>query len=118
MTFLLRKSALITVLVVIALFLLAVLFQEQVIKFALIRLHLPFIIFLNRDASLAMQVGNYYFNGGVYDLNAAERAYKNAVAIDPKILWGHYQLARVYFIKGDKDKALEEINNEIGYEEK
>lgn len=113
MTLRLRKISLIIALIVIVFFSLAILFQGQVIEFALIRLRLPFIIFLNRDVSLAMQIGNYYFGGGAYDLNAAEKAYKNAVAIDPKILWGHYQLARIYFVKGDKNKALEEINNEL-----
>ncbi|MBI3627628.1 MAG: hypothetical protein HY220_02690 [Candidatus Sungbacteria bacterium] len=49
-----------------------------------------------KDAKLASQIGGYYFNGGAYDLNLAEKGYKKAVAIDPKILWGHYQLARIY----------------------
>lgn len=46
-------------------------------------------LFLDRgDAQLAMQIGNYYFNGGRYDLEIVERAYRKAVAIDPKVLWG------------------------------
>ena len=27
------------------------------------------------DAKLAMEIGNYYFNGGAYDLKIAEQAY-------------------------------------------
>ncbi|OGF70159.1 hypothetical protein A3H65_02290 [Candidatus Giovannonibacteria bacterium RIFCSPLOWO2_02_FULL_45_14] len=70
---------------------------------------------LNRsDAKLAMGIGNYYFNGpGGYDLDRAEAGFNKAIAIDSKILWGHYQLARIYFVKGEKNKALSEINREL-----
>ena len=61
---------------------------------------------LTRNAKLAMQIGNYYFNGAKYDLGKAERGYKKAITIDPKILWGHYQLARVYFV----DKSGEALS--------
>lgn len=70
-------------------------------------------VFLTRDAKLAMSIGNFYFNGGAYDLDIAQKAFSRAVKIDPKILWGHYQLARIYFVKGEKDKALREINKEL-----
>lgn len=70
------------------------------------------------DADLAMFIGNYYFNGvvggGEYNPDVAEKAFKKAVRINPKILWGHYQLARIYFVKGDYDGALYEINIELG----
>ena len=65
------------------------------------------------DAGFLMRQGNYYFNGGAYDLEKAGRAFQRAVRIEPGILWGHYQLARIYFIKGDSAKALEEINKEL-----
>jgi len=65
------------------------------------------------DAALAMNIGNYSFGGGAYNLAVAERAYRRAVAIDPKILWGHYQLARIIFVKGDFAGALAEINREL-----
>src|SRR3989338_315442 len=65
------------------------------------------------DPKLEMQTGNYYFNGGAYDLEKAEEAFKRALRADPKILWGHYQLARIYFVKGEKEKALKEINKEL-----
>ncbi len=97
---------------------------------------------VRRDAGLAMQLGNYYFNGTIgkseYNLEKAERAYKKAVAINSKILWGHYQLARIYFVspvrslaraigaspkdlgeatsngvKGNYDAAVDEINKEL-----
>ncbi|MDP3762565.1 MAG: tetratricopeptide repeat protein [bacterium] len=65
------------------------------------------------DAGFLMRQGNYYFNGGAYDLEKAERAFQRAVRIEPGILWGHYQLARIYFVKGDSAKATEEINKEL-----
>ena len=69
---------------------------------------------LNRgDAELAMQLGNYYFGNGEYDLVKAEKAYRKAVAINLSILWGHYQLARVIFVRGDYNSALDEINREL-----
>ncbi len=81
--------------------------------------HLPqMAILLNRsDADLAMFIGNYYFNGviggGEYNPDIAFKAFKKAVSINPKILWGHYQLARIYFVKGNFDKAMEEIDKEL-----
>jgi|SRR3989344_3669993 len=77
---------------------------------------LVFAFLLNRgygDAGFLMRQGNYYFNGGAYDLEKAEAAFQRAVRIEPGILWGHYQLARIYFVKGDSVKAIEEINKEL-----
>lgn len=75
------------------------------------------LILVSRDTKLLMNLGNYYFNGTIgrseYNLEKAERAYRKAVAADNKILWGHYQLARIYFMKGDFNGALEEINKEL-----
>lgn len=69
------------------------------------------------DSKFAMQLGSFYFGGTIgrseYDLERAERAYRRAVAVKPDILWGHYQLARIYFVKGDFVRALEEINAEL-----
>ena len=74
--------------------------QDSLAQLALQKYNRPDIaLLLNRgDAELAMWLGNYYFNGTLghaeYDLARAERAFQRAVAINPKILWGHYQLAR------------------------
>ena len=77
----------------------------------------PVAIFLNHDANRAMFIGNYYFNGviggGEYNTARAFKAFKKAVLINPKILWGHYQLARIYFVNGDFNAALDEINKEL-----
>jgi tetratricopeptide (TPR) repeat protein len=73
-----------------------------------------FALLLNyRSSELALTLGNYYFNGGEYDLDKAERAYKRAVKIKPEILWGHYQLARIQFVRGNITAALKEINKEL-----
>ena len=70
-----------------------------------------------------MKIGNYYFSGGTatslggvsseFNVPRAKYAFEEAVSIDPSILWGHYQLARIYFIEGDFERALEEANNEL-----
>ena len=70
--------------------------------------------YLNRDdAQLAMQMGSYYFGGGAYDLEKAAGSYNVAVKLEPKVLWGHYQLARILFVEGNKMKATEEIDAEL-----
>lgn len=71
------------------------------------------LLLVYRNAELPMEIGNFYFGGREYDLSLAERAYRKAARTDPKILWGHYQLARIHFLKGGFDKALEEINKEL-----
>lgn len=70
-------------------------------------------LLLTTDARFAMEIGNYYFNGGGYDLEQADRAYQKALSLDPRILWGHYQRARIYFVKTAFDHAIEEINREL-----
>ena len=78
------------------------------------------LIFNRTDAGLAMELGNFYFGGqnfsgtsGVYAVKKAKIAYQTAVRLDDRILWGHYQLSRVYFVEGNFEKALFEINREL-----
>lgn len=72
---------------------------------------------VSKDADFALLLGNYYFGAtlwqGEYNLKKAQIAFEKAVAANPKILWGHYQLARIIFVKGDYNGALEEINREL-----
>src|SRR3989344_8964899 len=77
-------------------------------KFADLSLALNF-----SDAELAFSIGSYYFGEPAYDLEKAEKGFAKAVKIDSKISRGHYQLARIYFVKGEYDKAFSEINKEI-----
>ena len=106
-------------LVVVSLILIFVAKQDILAKLLWQKYRLPktALTLINRDANLAMFIGNYYFNGviggGKYNPDIAEKAYKKAIKINPKILWGHYQLARIIFIKGKFDGALAEINKEL-----
>lgn len=67
----------------------------------------------NTLARLAMKVGNYYFNGGAYNLNRAKKSYELALNLKPDIQLAHYQIGRIYFLEGDFNSALDEINKEL-----
>ena len=61
----------------------------------------------------AFEIGNYYFGGGAYDLQKAENYFRAALFLNPSLRGAHYQLARVYFIRGDFTAAEVEINKEL-----
>ncbi|OHA06476.1 MAG: hypothetical protein A3B29_05455 [Candidatus Sungbacteria bacterium RIFCSPLOWO2_01_FULL_51_34] len=71
------------------------------------------LFFVRNDAELASDIGRYYFGLGGYDTELAKRAYGRAIAIEQKIILGHYELSRLYFVEGDHTRALREINTEI-----
>ncbi|MDP3947377.1 MAG: hypothetical protein Q8Q41_01645 [bacterium] len=79
------------------------------------RVSLPELALLldRSDAALALTVGNYYFGGGTYNLDAAVRAFRKAWDIDEGLLGPRYQLARIAFLKGDFSGALALINEEL-----
>ena len=93
--------------------------QDVLARLAWHRFNRPDIALLlvRRDTDFAMLLGNYYFGQTIgrseYDLAKAELALRKAVAADPDILWGHYQLARIHFVKGEYGAALEEVNVEL-----
>src|SRR4030042_559658 len=60
-----------------------------------------------------MVKGNFYFNGGAYDLEKAAKYYKVASYVDGKASYPHYQLARIYFVKSDFKDALAEIDTAL-----
>ena len=66
-----------------------------------------------RDAQLRFAIGDYYFGNGAYDLKKAERYFRDAVVLDPRLEVSHYQLARIYFINSNFSSALAEVNTEI-----
>lgn len=66
-----------------------------------------------RDPARAFAIGQYFFNGGAYDLGRAERAFRRALALDPAHPRANYQLARVLFLGGRFSEALEAINREL-----
>ncbi len=108
-------------LIVASLILIFVTKQDALAKLLWQRYHLPdlAILMIRSDADLAMYIGSYYFNGaigsGEYNQDIALKAYKKAVSINQKVLWGHYQLARIYFVKGNFNLAIEEIGKELNY---
>lgn len=72
------------------------------------------VMFLNaKDAELAKEVGDYYFNGGAYDLDKAKQAFEKARAIDPELLGTRFQLSRIEFIRGNFKPALALANEEL-----
>lgn len=79
------------------------------------RMHFaPLAVFLDpRGAELRLDIGNYYFGGGAYDLGKAEYYLRQSLAIDPRIAGAHYQIARIHFIRGEFSSALDEINKEL-----
>lgn len=61
-----------------------------------------------------MARGNFFFNGGAYDLAKAEKYFKIAAFVDGKISTPRYQLARIHFVKNELEKAKDEIETAIG----
>jgi Flp pilus assembly protein TadD len=91
------------------------LYSDSIARFAWRKLEWSALalMLVRRDADLAMRLGSYYFNGGAYDLGRAEEAYRKAVAINERQLMAHYELARIYFVRGDGSAALEEVSKEF-----
>ena len=109
-------------LIVTALAAFALYFRNSEARWAWEQRHLPRLALLldYSDADLALEIGNEYFGMTIlgstnprYDPDLAERAFKEALAMHPGILWGHYQLARIAFARGDFTTALSEINAEL-----
>lgn len=90
-------------------------FKKEIARFVFQQFRLEVIsrIISPGDIWLEWGIGYYYFGGGAYDLNKARDSFKRALSIDPLIPTAHYQLARIYFIKGRISQALYEINKEI-----
>lgn len=64
-------------------------------------------------ASRAFSVARDHFSGDVYRPDIAMRWLRVAEVFDSQYPELHYQLARAYFVRGDLDRALEEVNSEI-----
>ncbi len=65
-------------------------------------------------ASFYYQRGNYFFGGETYDIDRAQESYERALTFsnvhqEPI----HYQLGRVYFIKGKLDAALVQFDAQL-----
>lgn len=67
-------------------------------------------------STLALNIGNHYFNvdgKGRYDLKKAEEYFYAALNFNPNITDAWHQLARIDFLRGDFDEALQKINTQI-----
>jgi len=62
---------------------------------------------------LLRDIGNFYFSSEHYDIQKAEKYFKEAIEVDVTIPLVHYQLARVHFINGEFIPAIKEIDKEI-----
>lgn len=74
------------------------------------------VLFFDPDAELALKIGNYYFGvgqSGVYDIPRAEKYFRYALYLNPRVSDAWHQLARVDFLRGDFAGALEKINKQI-----
>lgn len=92
----------------------AIFTDEDILRFAGTRLRMPSVALrLTQDSATAHAIGNYYFNGGAYNLDLAKAAFKKALSINPSSTLAHYTLANILFVEGRFFDALTEINREI-----
>lgn len=91
--------------------------REPIGRFVWSTLGAPRIgLFLTKDAELALEIGNYYFNvygDGIYDLNHARYYFEYALMLDSKVPDAWHQLARIDFLRGNYYDALDKINTQI-----
>ena len=67
-------------------------------------------IFQEKFYDMSVRRGNYYFNGGAYDLKKAARYYRAAAFFDTEETFARYQLSRIYFVNGKLQDALREAD--------
>ncbi len=65
------------------------------------------------SAPLALEIGNHYFSSKTYNLSLAERYFERALELNSDTPDAWHQLARIDFLRGDFDAALEKINTQI-----
>jgi len=72
-------------------------------------------ISINRhNPLLLLAIGNSHFGSGrVYDIKKAEKAYIEAIKLDPNLFEPHYQLGRIHFINGKFTSALIEVEKTL-----
>ena len=59
------------------------------------------------------QKGQYYYNGGEFNIAEAQMWYYWADVFDTKISLLHYQWARTYLVSSEFEKGIAEINQEL-----
>lgn len=92
-------------------------FREDIADFLWEKADMPMsAVFLNPKAEFALSIGNYYFNvggEGEYDLAKAEKFFRYALFLNSRVPDVRHQLARIDFLRGDFENALEKINKQI-----
>ena len=86
--------------------------KNKIYFFVFIFVVLLLILFIKYFFFLSMRVGNYFFGGGGYNLNIAEKAFLLASKDNPPKLFSNYQLGRINFIKGNFYTAIDYFNEE------
>lgn len=108
------------VLIVVSILQIITLFRDAVIERIMLRTHsdtIVKILYFDKlsDPNLKYALGEYYFGKGTYDIEKAKKYFIESIELDEKLPLAHYQLSRVYFITGDQQNALVEINKELEY---
>lgn len=90
------------------------LFKEQIGKFAWEKSGMDGVasVLNPNDAAMHFEMGNFYFNGGAYDLPRAKKYFARTIELDWEFPAAHYQLGRIYFLKGKFFSAMEQMNIE------
>ena len=100
-----------------AVFILFFYFQADIGDFFWKKANMPLLaVFFNPQAEFALNIGNYYFNvggKGEYDLAKAEKFFRYALSLNPRVPDAWHQLAQIDFLRGNFAGALEKINKQI-----
>jgi tetratricopeptide (TPR) repeat protein len=70
----------------------------------------------SKDAIILYKLGSRHMGGdGAYNLKLAEQFLSEAIVLDERLPYVHYQRARIYFVNSQYAKARAEVNKEIEY---
>ncbi len=75
-----------------------------------------FFLSIRPSAASAFSYGMRHLDGkepGAYNISDAEYFFERAIQLDPAYPQAHQQLARIHFLNGEYERALDEINLEF-----
>lgn len=119
-----RKRPVLTVsisiiVIFLSLFQIALKFRDPLVNFVIEKTGsdtFAHILYFDRldEPAYNFAFGNFYFGGSAhYDFHKAKEYFIRTIELDNTFPRAHYQLSRVYFIEGDQENALVEINKEL-----
>ena len=82
-------------------------------KMLLAQLYKKGLIFLPNE-SILLNLGSYYFN--IKDLANAQKYWEELLGLNSKSSLAYSSLALVYFIKGEREKAIEYVNTALSFD--